>query len=75
MDDCKGTISDNITLDVLKTLLRHGCIYVSRIRKVYSIVSISVDLIITSFRHSRISVSLPPTCLFTNDVRYFITET
>jgi len=59
-------------LNVLKTLLRHGCIYVSRISKVYSIVSISVDLI-TMFR--RIRVSLLPMCLFTDDVRYFITAT
>ncbi|KYM97020.1 hypothetical protein ALC62_12285 [Cyphomyrmex costatus] len=32
-------------------------------------------LITTSLRHSHIRVSLPPTCLLTNSVRYFITAT
>lgn len=48
-------------LDVLETLLRHRCIYVSRVRKVYSI---SAGLVTASLRHRRprIRVSLPPTC-------------
>lgn len=59
-------------LDVLDTLLRHGCIYVSRVRKVYSI---SADL-----RHSDIGILASAfhchrLCLLADGVRYFITAT